>query len=286
VRSMDRTFLQISHLQRITDIKMHLKRWLTAVFAAPPLTLFILKSSQPYFASFIAFIAMLCLFEYYSFSPARKLTIMKGSGFFVGILLMAGIYIGGISVVPEIILLLFFTLAATALIQFPKNKITPNALANQFMGLLYIPFLLSHLILIRAWDQGVVWIFFVLSVIFAGDTGAYYAGNLFGRRKLSPSISPGKTLEGSIGGLLVSLLVGIIFKKFWFTGLAWGMFIFVVILIEVMAQIGDLFESMLKRSAGVKDSGRLLPGHGGLLDRIDGLLFAAPTLYYLKMNLF
>jgi len=265
---------------------MHLKRWLTAVILIPPLAIFILKSSQFYFALFITLIGILGLFEYYSFFYAQDMILLKGSGLCLGVLLMAGIYREGTSIIPEIILLLFFILSAVALIQFPKNRIAPNMLAAQILGLLYVPFSLSHLILIRGWDQGITWIFFILSVIFAGDTGAYYAGNLFGRYKLSPAVSPGKTIEGFFGGLFAGLVVGIIFKKFWFTGLPWSTFIFMVVLIEIIAQIGDLFESMLKRSAGIKDSGVLLPGHGGLLDRIDGLLFAVPTLYYLKMNLF
>jgi phosphatidate cytidylyltransferase len=158
-------------------------------------------------------------------------------------------------------------------------------LYGQVTGLVYVPFLLGHLILIRDWNKGIIWAFFVLAVLFAGDTAAYYVGKAFGRHKLSPNISPGKTVEGALGGLAANLLVGLLFKTWWLPELPWSFCVGLVVLLGVVGQVGDLVESMLKRSVDSKDSGGVLPGHGGVLDRVDGLLFAAPALYYFKTYL-
>jgi phosphatidate cytidylyltransferase len=142
------------------------------------------------------------------------------------------------------------------------------------------------LIMIDRYPQGNIWIFFLLAVIFASDTGAFYCGRLFGKHKLYEAISPGKTWEGAVGGVISSVIVAL-----WFlhvlrlhridTGI-----LAIVMGLSVIGQIGDLSESMLKRSYGVKDSSRILPGHGGILDRVDGLLFAIPVFYmYLRFKI-
>jgi phosphatidate cytidylyltransferase len=126
---------------------------------------------------------------------------------------------------------------------------------------------------------------FLLVVIFASDTGAFYFGRFFGRHKLHERISPGKTWEGAIGGLLSSIFVSFAFFK----AIPFNRVDLKIVLLAaslcVAGQVGDLAESMLKRNHGVKDSGRILPGHGGILDRIDGLLFSTPLLYiYLSFS--
>ncbi len=152
-------------------------------------------------------------------------------------------------------------------------------------GPFYVAFLLSHTLLIREIDGppdlGKNWLFFVLVVVFATDTGAFFTGRLMGRRRMAPSISPGKTWEGAVGGFLwatgFALLLNAIFELWvpvWQT-------VMVGAVIGVVAQIGDLLESRLKRASRVKDAGSLLPGHGGVLDRIDSIVLAVPTVYYL-----
>lgn len=118
----------------------------------------------------------------------------------------------------------------------------------------------------------------MLAVIFAGDTGAFYAGRSLGKHKLT-RISPGKTWEGTIGGLFSNIAAAVIYGYLFFPSLSVITIMVLAIAIGISGQIGDLTESMLKRIAKVKDSGRVLPGHGGLLDRIDGMLFSIPTLY-------
>ena len=116
-------------------------------------------------------------------------------------------------------------------------------------------------------------------IIWAGDTGAYVVGKLLGRRLLT-KISPKKTVEGSFGGLIFSMILAVVCKYFLLPELSVNNAIWLGALIGIMGQIGDLAESLLKRSANVKDSGSILPGHGGMLDRLDSLLFGAPAMYY------
>jgi phosphatidate cytidylyltransferase len=158
-----------------------------------------------------------------------------------------------------------------------------ESVKKQLQGIIYIPVLISFLIIIRQDTDGMTWIFLLLSIVFAGDISALYVGTYFGRHKLCPAVSPGKTIEGSLGGILANVVVGGIGKYFFLPQLSWGLCILFFIAIGAAGQVGDLFESELKRSSNIKDSGGLLPGHGGFLDRIDALLFAAPVAYVFKM---
>jgi phosphatidate cytidylyltransferase len=170
-------------------------------------------------------------------------------------------------------------IALISMFQFKSDRSVLEVISGQLQGIIYIPVLLSFLILIRAGSSGMIWIFILLAIVFAGDTSALYVGSYFGRRKISPAISPGKTIEGSIGGLGANLIVGTVGKLFFLPELPWETSILFFIAIGIAGQVGDLFESELKRSSGLKDSSGILPGHGGILDRIDALLFAAPVAY-------
>lgn len=149
-----------------------------------------------------------------------------------------------------------------------------------FLGILYIPFLLSHLGLIRGLPHGIQWVFLLLVIVMSGDTAAFYTGSTIGRRKLYPQVSPKKSIEGSLGGLAGSLAGTFIARATFFAELSVIDCIATALLLGVLGQLGDLFESMLKRSFGVKDSGKIIPGHGGLLDRLDSILFAAPAAFF------
>jgi len=158
------------------------------------------------------------------------------------------------------------------------------SLGKQLLGLFYVPLLASFFALVRLEPRGAWWVTVAMLVVFIGDTGAYYAGKTFGRHKLYPAVSPNKTVEGSIGGAGCSVVFGLIFQSLYLPEMSlWeGALLFLVL--GLLGQVGDLFESFLKRSVGVKDSGRILPGHGGMLDRIDGALFAgAPMYLYLRL---
>jgi phosphatidate cytidylyltransferase len=148
------------------------------------------------------------------------------------------------------------------------------------LGILYIGLLLTPVALLGRRKDGDDWLFLTLSMVFLGDTGGYFAGRFRGRRKLAPDVSPSKTVEGSIGGILAAVGAVAFADLTYMPQLRWIDWLLLAIPAEALAQVGDLSESMIKRGAGVKDSGWIMPGHGGMLDRIDGLLFAAPYVYF------
>ena len=147
-------------------------------------------------------------------------------------------------------------------------------------GVFYLGFLGSHLIFLRALDNGRDWLLLAVLATFAADTAAYFLGRAMGRTKLAPRISPGKTVEGTLGGLLAGAAVVILLN--WALGprIDAAQIIPLALLLPVAAAVGDLGESLLKRGAGVKDASALIPGHGGFLDRLDSLLFTGVLVYY------
>jgi phosphatidate cytidylyltransferase len=152
--------------------------------------------------------------------------------------------------------------------------------AMTLFGVLYLGLTLSTLSMTRLLPQGEWLIFFLLSVTWASDTGAYYVGTLYGRHRLAPTISPKKTVEGLVGGLIGAIIAAYA-ARWWFLPELSGLDCLVLAtLLTVTGLWGDLTESAMKRSVGVKDSGGILPGHGGMLDRLDSLLFTAPVFYY------
>ena len=196
--------------------------------------------------------------------------------------LIYGVYIKDMGLIFFIIIFNLFISALISLFRYNKDNKLDNAVIKQVFGLIYIPLFLSFAILIRGADNGAVWIYLLLAAVFAGDTGAFYAGSYLGRNKLAPLVSPNKTIEGAAAGLISSVCAGFLIRCFFLLNISWQRCLIICIVIGIAGQIGDLFESMLKRSSCIKDSGNILPGHGGVLDRIDALLFAAPAAYFIK----
>ncbi len=167
-----------------------------------------------------------------------------------------------------------------------SDQLDVGDVAFNLMAFLYVPWMLGYFILLRYSPDGhlgIITLSLPLLATFSTDVGAYFVGKSFGRHKLAPSISPNKTIEGSIGGLLTAFLSLMIYTWFIqgvFPFGRWELMVF-SLLISVAAQLGDLTESMIKRYCGVKDSGTFLPGHGGILDRLDSLIFSIPLTYYL-----
>ncbi len=149
-----------------------------------------------------------------------------------------------------------------------------------FLGLLYVGVTLSTVVAVRSLPAGEWLALFLAVVTWASDSGAYYAGTLWGKHLLIPSISPKKTVEGVFGGLLFAIAAALLAQLWFASPLSLMDALFLGILITISGLFGDLFESVIKRRQGVKDSGGILPGHGGMLDRLDSLLFTAPTFYY------
>lgn len=176
-----------------------------------------------------------------------------------------------------ILISVFFTSLVLELLRGNPEQGLVNAAVNLF-GTVYIGFMFAYILLLRFIPNGFFYLLFVLAVTWGNDSGAYFVGINFGKHKLSPRISPQKSIEGSIGGigggLIAAVLAGIVFKKSLLPLLV------LAFLVVITGQFGDLVESVIKRNAGVKDSGTFLPGHGGILDRLDSLLFAGPVVYY------
>jgi phosphatidate cytidylyltransferase len=219
--------------------------------------------------------------EFYRMAlPGRRtggvLASLVGAAFFVSLVspvLPAHLTLA----VPVLIFCLF------SLLRINDIKVAAGETALFLLGILYIPLLLSHLVLLREMPLGVQWIFLLLVIVMAGDTAAFYVGSSLGKRKLYPLVSPNKSIEGMFGGLAGSVAGAFLARATFFPQLTPVDCVATALLVGLLGQLGDLFESLLKRSCGVKDSGTIFPGHGGMLDRLDSVLFAAPTLYiYVK----
>ena len=146
-------------------------------------------------------------------------------------------------------------------------------------GIVYVA-ILAHFVWLHRLDNGPYWVVFVVAVGMASDTGGYFAGKGLGRRKLLPRVSPGKTVEGAIGNLLAAAVAGVAARVVLFTDESWLTMVLLAVILAFVGQVGDLGESVIKRAFGVKESGSIFPGHGGVLDRIDSLLFPVAILYY------
>lgn len=254
--------------------------------ALPILILWLGWGGPLMFALLIVIVCILALREYFLMAFSRNskdiyppLAIL---GYTTGLSIICAAYSNSAAFILAIIAINFLLCAFLLLQRYKTDPSIVDAVAMQIQGMVYIPVLIAGLIRIRNTDAGVLWIFFLLSVVFAGDIGAYYAGSYLGRHKLCPSVSPNKTIEGSIGGLCANLLIGGVIKAMFLPSLPWAACMVMFLLIGTAGQIGDLYESALKRSAQIKDSGTLLPGHGGMLDRIDALLFASPVALIFK----
>jgi len=260
---------------------MHLKRWLTGIVATPVLIYVIGFGPRWLFHLLLLLIALQALRELFRMAAPDSPEALRLAVYGTTALLFAFVSIGkGKDLWPVVIFLwaavpmlyLIFTYRRT-------ESRSSEILAKAALGPLYISLPLAMFVLIDRAPGGKMWIFFLLVVVFACDTGAFYVGRTFGKRKLHPLVSPGKTWAGAVGGLVASLAAAFLWMRFSNLHPFDARMIFLTGAISILGQLGDLAESMLKRSHGTKDSGAILPGHGGILDRIDAHLFAAPTLY-------
>jgi phosphatidate cytidylyltransferase len=254
---------------------MHLKRWITGLSALPFLVFLVYKGGL-FFTTLVSAASLVALWEYYRIAFPEKEKSPSAIILWWGYGICCAITWAAHAVGTDLILSL---LALISLFQFKADRSVLDVIIRQIQGIIYIPLMLGFLILIRENPSGTIWIFLLLAIIFAGDTSAYYVGSYWGRHKLSPAISPGKTIEGAIGGLAANLVVGAIGKALFLPDLPWILSLLFFLAVGIAGQLGDLFESEMKRSSNIKDSSNILPGHGGILDRIDALLFASPVAY-------
>lgn len=263
----------------------HLQRWLTSLVALPILLYVLLQGSILSFMILLALVSTAAHWEFLALSGLGRTTGEKVLSLAVGLLLLLS-FSTGRAQAPVLFLLL--GMLALFAFYFWWYEVYPQLLpelALSCLALLYVPFLLGHFFWLWQLPQGRFWVFWLLLVIFAGDTGAFYSGRWFGKTKLYPQVSPGKTVAGAVGGLAASLLVGSAVGLWLSLPASLPALLALALLAAVVGQAGDLFESMLKRRAQVKDASTLLPGHGGFLDRLDSLSFTGAVLFYAKLFL-
>lgn len=268
------------------------KRVITSLCGIPVLIAIVwFDEPLPWFTILAAIWGILAAYEFYQLVNTYKVPLFTSFGLVVILLLI----INRGSDLQAIIephfninliapLLLIIAVIIPPLWSFIKKQ-TDKLLASwawTLAGILYIGWLLGYLVSLRGLDDGRNWVFFTLFTTFAFDTTAFFVGRAIGKHHLAPRISPGKTWEGTIGGTIGAVIVSLLFLLPTPLKLEmhWGHAISLGLLVSIFGQLGDLTESYFKRKMGVKDSGSLIPGHGGVLDRMDSIVFAGAVVYY------
>ena len=258
------------------------KRTLTAFFLLG--ILFLVIQYAPLIVFFILLQAFIlaALLEFYNLADRKKLFPRKALGAVCALIISASFYFPRLGFEIGLFICL---LAACAYFVVRINTLErlasfPQSISVTFFGALYLSFPLNYLYRIRL-EDGVFSLYFLFAVIFLGDSGAYFIGKPFGRKKMTPIASPNKTWEGSAGGILFACLGALAARKLLLPDIVLWKAVLCGILVHAAAQISDPLESLFKRAVGIKDSSNVLPGHGGFLDRIDSLILASPLFYYL-----
>lgn len=258
---------------------MRFAREITALIAAP-IAIWIVGWGHEYvFDAAIALIAVLALHEFLSLGKAKGYDLPIVLCILIMLVIMAAFILQELSVEIGMFTALLVIPASYVFSRKPLQDSLPSS-AVAVLATTYVGMLGGSLIRLRN-DFPVGWklVFFLLLVVWLGDSGAYYVGKNFGKHKLSPLISPKKTVEGLAGGVTTSIITAIVIQLTFFKEFPLHHAIIAGVILSFAGVIGDLAESMWKRSADVKDSGTLIPGHGGFLDRFDSILFTAPILY-------
>ncbi|PKN53858.1 MAG: phosphatidate cytidylyltransferase [Deltaproteobacteria bacterium HGW-Deltaproteobacteria-14] len=268
-------------LERATngDGSGNLRRMLTRIITGlvlAPLVVWLLLAGQPWMvAALLVVAAALCVNELVAMVlPGQLVERVVGVALAVAVMILAWRYPGDLRLVAVLAVLV----PALAVLARPRPIETAALRVAILWGsLVYIVVPFSFGLRIAVLPERMV-IILLLAVVWAGDTGAYFVGRAIGRHKLYPLVSPKKTIEGAVGGLAASVGVAVLIAELWLPQLGAPHAVVIGLLGGTAAQLGDLAESLVKRACGVKDSGRLLPGHGGMLDRVDGVIFAFPVV--------
>ena len=259
-----------------------LRRLVVAAIAIPLIAALVLWAQPLHFFLVLSILVLLAQYEFYRLFPG----IPFDSGTWLGLTAGAGflyvIYLKSTGAVPPetleaVVALLFLTVLGGTLLSGGISRMVHIPVV--WLGIVYVPFLLGTLLLIRGIPGGARWILYLLAMTWIVDAGGYFVGKAFGRHSMAPRISPKKTWEGAVGGALVGIMASV-WAAPWLPGHTTRVEMLCLgLVLSVTGQLGDLVESAFKRQAQVKDSGNFLPGHGGMLDKVDSLLFNAPVLY-------
>jgi phosphatidate cytidylyltransferase len=264
------------------------KRIITAIIGAAA-AIYVVNYGQWLFAGMVLLLTLLAWHEFYNMMVRREYHVSYFIGFICIITLWGTVWLGNSK--ETVAVLLLSTLLVLLKMVFASASYTFQDAVFTLVGIYYIGLSFAHLILLRFTDfslylptslgavqAGEAYLLLAFVGTWASDTFAFFIGSKLGKHKLAPAISPGKTWEGMVGGLAGSIIIVALCGKF--LNLQPAISVGLGLLIGVVAPLGDLVESSIKRFAGVKDSGRLLPGHGGVLDRFDSIMFVVPAAYY------
>jgi phosphatidate cytidylyltransferase len=262
---------------------MLLKRVLVALLAIPLIYLCLTELPPIYFLLLLAVISALAQYEFYAmYKSSALMTLLGITG---GIALLASSYFlpdaGSSGLMTLVVVVIAITSMRLFVIKDPSSALAD--IAPSIVGIMYIPLLLIPIWYLRL--IGYEWIVLLLMCVWGSDTFAYFIGKNFGKRRLYKEISPNKTVAGAVGSVAGGIVASALFGSLLLKGIGMPSLLLIGAALGSVTIVGDLVESMFKRDAGIKDSGNIIPGHGGVLDRIDSILFAAPTLYLLRLLL-
>lgn len=253
------------------------QRILSAAWGLAILLLF-LRWWQPWFAFLLALMGLLAVREFYLLALPEKPQPLYLFGQVWTVLFVLSPLSNQDYVLP---VLITTAVVFSLLLDFPRPHKKPLHLwVWNLAGIFYVGWLLRHYVLLMGMEKGKEMIVLLLFSTFACDTASYFIGSAWGKRKMAPAISPGKTWEGAAGGFGSAILAALVLGTVLNLNISYWHMLALGVLVAVLGPLGDLAESMLKRDAGVKDTGSILPGHGGLLDRIDSVLFVGAGGYY------
>jgi len=272
------------------------KRVITALWGIPLLIVIIWFGGELGFTILVAIWGVLAVFEFYRMVAGAKVPPLTYFGLIWTLLFILSPHFNYDTVIP-LLLTSAVILSLIWLLLRRQKKEAFIGWAWTIAGILYVGWLLSYLVALRGGyhplliteTAGRDWVFFALFTTFGSDIAAFFAGRALGRHHLAPSISPGKTWEGAIAGVFGAIIVSLFFtlprlfalpNPLYLQDFSYWQAVLLGLLVSVFGQLGDLVESLFKRNMGVKDSGKLIPGHGGFLDRIDSIVFAGIVVYY------
>ena len=231
------------------------------------------------FAGLIGIVAAIAMLEFYRMALPERLLESRMAALCAGLMVFVPLVGNEGAALPSLVaaFLLFFLLF---LFRIRNIADAAREVSYAALAFAYIPLLLMHLVMLRQTTYGVQWLVVLMLIVMSNDSLAYYSGRALGKHRLYKLVSPNKSVEGALGGVSGSILGTLLARLTFFPQLTLTDVLLTAVFIGILGQTGDLFESLLKRSFGVKDSGTIFPGHGGVLDRLDSIIFAAPATYY------